>query len=59
MELEEQCKSEQKNIFKLTALQNSLLLDNNILKNKLTLTIQNIYVTQATTAQSKANKMEL
>ena len=53
--LEEQCKSARKNILKLTALQYALILDNDILNNELTLTIQIIHVTQETKAQLTAD----
>ena len=40
MKIKEHCKSAQKNILKLMHLQYALLLENGILKNEITLTIQ-------------------
>ena len=56
IKLEEQCKSEQKNTLKLTALHDALLLANVNLKNELTLTMQNTHVRQETTSQFTADK---
>ena len=57
--LEEQCKISQKNILKLNALQNALLLNKGRLKNYSTITIQNLDVTPETKAKLRANKREL
>ena len=56
IKLEEQFESSQKNILKLTASQDALLLANGILNNELTLTMQNIDIKQETTAQSISDK---
>ena len=56
--LEEQWKSEQKNILKLTTSQDELLLENVSLNNELTSTTQNIDVTPSTTSQLRAVKKE-
>ena len=56
--LEEQFKSAQKKILKLADSQDAVLLSNVNLNNELTLKMQNIYVTQATTAQLRAKKKE-
>ena len=56
IKLEEQCESAQEKKLKLTGSQYALLLDNVSLNNNITLTIQNIDVTQESTAQLKADK---
>ena len=55
-ELEEKFESSQNNILKLIALQGALLLSSGGLNNELTLTMQNIDATQATTEELRANK---
>ena len=56
--LEKKCVLEQEIIFKLTALQDSPLIANGILKGELTLTMQYIDITQATTEKLRAYKRE-
>ena len=57
--IEEKCDPAQKNILKLTALQDALLLANGSLNNYLTITIQNLDVTQTSKAQVRAKRKEL
>ena len=57
--IEEQCESAQKNTLKWTDLHYAMLLANGSLNNVLTLTMQNIDVTEAPTAQLRADKKEL
>ena len=55
--IEEKCDPAQKNILKLTALQDALLLYNGILNYELTLTMQNLDVTQKTAAKLRVEKI--
>ena len=57
--LEEKCESAQKNILKSAALRVTMILNNDILNNKITLTMQNSDITQETTAQLRAGKSNL